>query len=353
MRGLELQTRPSTLRAMTSKPTSIDDLHRLLRDAPGPAETAARATSDREATLTKPPGALGTLEDIALWLATWQDKAPPTVDAPAVVVFAANHGVAAQGVSAFPPDVTAQMVANFQAGGAAVNQLARAAAATFAVVPLHLDTPTDDFTAAAAMTEAAFLDAVGAGWDAVPDGADILAIGEMGIGNTTAAAAVCHALFGGRADDWTGPGTGVTGDALSHKAQVVADAVALHGDAAGPLDVLRRLGGRELAAMAGACLAARYRRVPVLADGYVSGAALACLAATQPGALDHVRMAHVSAEPGHRRLLDTLGTTPLLDLNMRLGEASGAALAINIVRAAAACHGGMATFADAGVSGKD
>ena len=337
----------------TPAPRFIKDIEALLTSAPGPDDDAAAATIARDATLTKPPGALGTLEDIARWLATWQGRHPPTVEAPAVLVFAANHGVAARGVSAFPPEVTAQMVANFEAGGAAVNQLAQVAGARFAVVPLNLDTPTSDFTDTAAMTESEFIAAFTAGWNAVPADVDLVALGEMGIGNTTSAAAVCHALFGGHANDWTGPGTGVAGDALSYKAQVVADAVQRHHDADGPLDILRRVGGRELAAMAGACLAARHQHVPVLADGYVSGAALACLGAAHPGALDHVRMAHLSAEPGHRRLLDTLGMPPLLELNMRLGEASGATLAINIVRAAAACHTGMATFADAGVSGKD
>ncbi len=344
---------PSTLPRMTTAPRTMADIEEVLRTAPGPSEDAAAAADARDATLTKPAGALGRLEYLAAWMAAWQDRTPPSCEAPAVRVFAANHGVAARGVSAYPPDVTAQMVANFEAGGAAVNQLAGVAGATFAVVPLDLDTPTHDFTKAAAMTEDTFLTAVRAGWEAVPDGCDLLALGEMGIGNTTAAAAVCHALFGGGAADWTGPGTGVDADGVSLKARVVAQAVAVHADAAGPIDVLRRLGGRELAAMAGAALAARHRRVPVLADGYVCGAALAPLATAVPGALDHVMAAHVSAEPGHRRLLDSLGMTPLLDLNMRLGEASGAALAINIVTSAVACHTGMASFADAGVSGKE
>lgn len=324
-----------------------------LADLPGPSDGAAEAARARESTLTKPPGALGRLEEIAEWLAAWQDRNPPAVENACVVVFAGNHGVAARGVSAFPADVTAQMVANFEAGGAAVNQLSRTAGAAFAIVPLQLDTPTNDFTREAAMDEDAFIQAFTAGWDVVQPDCDLLAVGEMGIANTTSAAAVCHALFGGDAQDWTGPGTGVSGDALSSKARVVAEAVTLHKpEAAGPLDILRRLGGRELAAMAGAILAARFNRCPVLLDGYVSGAAAAALNEAQPGSLDHTVAAHVSAEPGHRRLLDDLDKTALLDLGMRLGEASGAALAINIVRAAAACHAGMTSFADAGVSNK-
>ncbi len=338
---------------MTNAPASIDDILKRLQTAPAASEAAISKTMAREATLTKPPGALGRLEEISVWLAGWQDRAPPKIEHASVVVFAGNHGVAAKGVSAYPAEVTAQMVANFEAGGAAVNQVSKTAGATFKVIAIDLEHPTADFTEAPAMNEAEFTRAFGIGWQAVDTGTDLLCIGEMGIANTTSAAAVCHALYGGHAADWTGPGTGVTGTTLSMKAQAVADAVALHkGPASGPLDLLRRLGGRELAAMAGAIVAARYMKCPVLIDGYVAGAAAAALAAQHPGSLDHTIAAHVSAEPGHRRLLDTLKKKPLLDLGMRLGEASGAALAINIVRAAAACHAGMASFADAGVSDK-
>lgn len=338
---------------MTDAPQRIADLEALLARMPGPSETALDAARTHEAMLTKPPGALGRLEAISEWVAAWQHRHPPRIDNPQVVVFAGNHGVAAKGVSAYPSAVTAQMVANFEAGGAAVNQLSKAAGAGFRVVPLDLDIPTNDFTARPALDEEAFMIAFTAGWHVVGNDCDLLAVGEMGIANTTSAAAVCHALYGGAPEDWTGPGTGLTGDALSMKAQVVADAVALHGDKAnGPLDILRRLGGRELAAMAGAVVSARFKNCPVLLDGYVSGAAAAVLELARPGTLDHTIAAHISAEPGHRRLLDALGKTPLLDLNMRLGEASGAALAINIVRAAVTCHTGMASFADAGVSDK-
>ena len=174
----------------------------------------------------------------------------------------------------------------------------------------------------------------------------------MGIGNTTVAAALCLALFGGTAEDWTGPGTGVAGAALDRKREAVAAAVARHRPEAGdPFDVLRRLGGLEFAAMAGAILAARMGRVPVVLDGFSAGAAAAVLYAADPRALDHCVAGHVSAEPGHRRLLERLGMRPLLDLGMRLGEASGATLALLLLKAAAACHNDMATFAEAGVSG--
>jgi nicotinate-nucleotide--dimethylbenzimidazole phosphoribosyltransferase len=268
----------------------------------------------------------------------------------AVLVFAGNHGVAARGVSAYPAEVTAQMVANFRAGGAAINQLCRAASAELAVVPLDLDWPTQDFCTSPAMSEAECVDALNRGIEAVPD-VDLVALGEMGIGNTTSAAALCAALYGGEASLWTGPGTGLDAGGVAHKAAVIERALAHHRpDLDDPLQVLRRLGGREIAAIAGAIVAARHRHIPVLLDGMVASAAAAVLHAMAPDALAHVQAAHRSAEPAHGRLLEKLGLRPLLDLDMRLGEASGAALAILLCRAALACHTGMATFAAAGVS---
>lgn len=334
-------------------PRTFAELGRLIRALPGPDMRAAGKAKAREPNLTKPPGALGRLEEIAEWLAAWQGRHPPKVEKPAARIFAANHGVTAQGVSAYPPDVTAQMVGNFKAGGAAVNQLCRAFGADLRVKALNLATPTADFTQGPAMTEAECMAAIRAGMASVPKRADVLCLGEMGIGNTTAAAALCLALFGGKATDWTGPGTGVKGKALSRKAQVVAAAVKRHRKVKSPLDLVACLGGRELAAIVGAALEARRRRIPVLLDGYVCTAAVAVLPFVRADALDHCLVAHASAEPGHRRLIQKIGKAPLLDLNMRLGEASGAVLAIAILEAAAACHGGMATFAEAGVSGKD
>jgi len=338
----------------TASPTSFADLRALLTALPGPDSTCQNAAIDREPTLTKPPGALGRLEALAEWMSAWQGHHPPTVSKPHVLVFAGNHGVAAAGVSAFPPEVTAQMVTNFQAGGAAVNQIAASVGAGFDVVALDLETPTLSILDGPAMTEAEAMDAFQAGWNAVPDDIDILAIGEMGIGNTTIAAALGHALFGGTAVDWTGPGTGVSGGALDTKVKAIQKAVALHGPTLHDgLDALTNLGGRELAAMAGAIVAARMKRVPVILDGYVATAAAATLAKTRTDALDHCVAGHVSAEPAHGRMLQELSMRPLLDLGLRLGEASGAALAIPILRAAAACHAGMATFDTAGVSNKE
>ena len=330
---------------------SLADVRRVLAALPGPHTDAAAEAAAREPQLTKPPGSLGRLEELAAWLAAWQGRHPPRVDKPWALVFAGNHGVVGRGVSAFPAEVTAQMVANFEAGGAAVNQLCRACGVELKVQAMGLETPTRDFTEGPAMDDAECAAAFAQGMAAVPAGADLVCPGEMGIGNTTAAAAISHALHGGAAEDWTGPGTGVAGDALANKIAVVAEAVRLHaGAATDGIEALCRLGGREIAAMAGAVIGARLMGVPVLLDGYVSTAAAAALAATTPGALDHCQAAHVSTEPGHRRLLERIGKPPLLDLGMRLGEASGAVLAVAVVRSAAACHAGMATFAEASVS---
>ncbi|QBF32427.1 nicotinate-nucleotide--dimethylbenzimidazole phosphoribosyltransferase [Thalassococcus sp. S3] len=331
--------------------SSFDAVRALLRNLPEPDETARGGAEARNGQLTKPPGALGRLEDLAIWYAGWRGSDRPEIAAPQVIVFAGNHGVTARGVSAFPAEVTAQMVLNFEHGGAAINQLARAAGARMDVHALDLDRPTADFTAAPAMSEADCLAALRTGWDAVSPDTDLLVVGEMGIGNTTSAAAICHALLGGAASDWTGRGTGVDDTGLSLKTDVVAQGVALHiAQISDGLEALARLGGRELAAMVGAILRARTLRVPVLLDGFICSAAALCLEKTQEGALDHALAGHQSAEGAHPALLEALGKTPLLSLGLRLGEGSGAALAIPVLKAAIACHSGMATFAEAGVS---
>ncbi|WP_336071305.1 nicotinate-nucleotide--dimethylbenzimidazole phosphoribosyltransferase [Nitratireductor rhodophyticola] len=330
---------------------TLDDLRATCNVRPAGDDDAAQAATARQAVLTKPPGSLGRLEETSIRLARWQGREKPALDRVHVLIFAGSHGVTARGVSAFPAEVTAQMVANFSAGGAAINQLAKQAGASLTVTPLEIERPTADFTQAPAMDEADFLKAVQTGFDAVPERADLISLGEMGIGNTTAAAALAAALFGGRGADWVGRGTGVDDAGLSRKAEAVDAALACHGEAlSDPLEALRRVGGRELAAMFGAALAARQKRIPLLLDGFVCGAAVAPLARLGEDGLAHAIAGHVSAEPGHRRLLGELSLKPLLDLDMRLGEGSGACLAINILRGALACHNGMATFAEAGVS---
>lgn len=329
--------------------TNVSTFRDALAAAPGPDEAAIQGAQDRNGQLTKPPGALGRLEDLAIWYAGWRGDARPQINAPQVIVFAGNHGVCAQGVSAFPPEVTVQMVANFEHGGAAINQLSKAFGAKMDVYPLALGTPTADFTTAPAMTEDEFVDALQTGWNAVDPEADLLVTGEMGIGNTTSAAAVAAAVLGGDAADWTGRGTGVDDTGLARKTDVVARGLALHATS-DPLEALRCLGGRELAAMAGAIAAARHYRIPVILDGFICCAAAASLHRAVTGALDHTVAGHLSAEGAHKRLLDGIGKEPLLQLGLRLGEGSGAALAIGVLKGAIACHSGMATFAEAGVS---
>ena len=330
---------------------TIDELRMACLVLPEGNDTSATDAAARQSILTKPLGSLGRLEEIAIWLARWQGRALPRLDRVHVLVFAGSHGVTEQGVSAFPAEVTAQMVQNFARGGAAINQLARQTGAKLVVKPLDIEKPTADFTQAPAMTADELLEAVNAGINSVQDDADLICLGEMGIGNTTVAAALAAALFGGTARDWVGRGTGVDDAGFSRKVGVVDKALAHHADAlADPLEALRRIGGRELAAMFGAALAARKRRIPLMLDGFVCTAAAAVLARLAQGGLAHAMTGHVSAEAGHRRLVDCLGQRPLLDLGMRLGEASGACLAVNILRGAIACHSGMATFTEAGIA---
>jgi nicotinate-nucleotide--dimethylbenzimidazole phosphoribosyltransferase len=326
-------------------------LDAALRALPAPDASARAAAAARQAELTKPRGSLGRLEEIALFMAGWQGRAIPKLERGRVAIFAGNHGVAARGVSAFPPEVTAQMVANFAAGGAAINALAAAAGLELTVTALELDRPTDDIAETAAMSEAECGEALMAGVAAVEPGLDLLVPGEMGIANSTVAAALCAAALGGDAADWVGPGSGVSGAAATAKIDAVARALTRHRARANtPFEALRRLGGRELAAMAGAVIAARHARVPVLLDGFIATAPLAPLVVAAPMITDHCLAGHRSAEPGHARLLAGLGLTPLLALDLRLGEASGGAVAAAVVRAALAAHERMATFADAGVS---
>jgi nicotinate-nucleotide--dimethylbenzimidazole phosphoribosyltransferase len=317
-----------------------------------PDRGAIEQARARQAQLTKPTGSLGRLEDIAIFFAGWQSRTIPRIDRARAVIFAGNHGVVAHGVSAFPADVTGQMVANFETGGAAINALAKAAGLELKVVALDLDRPTADFTAAPAMTEAECLAALSAGAASVDERLDLLVVGEMGIGNSTAAAALCARSLGGDGALWVGPGTGVDSAGIRRKIDVVDRALAFHREAPGTaFETLRRVGGREIAAIAGAVLRARQRRVPVLLDGFISCAAIAPLAAAAPDLTAHCLAGHCSAEPGHARLLAALGLDPILRLDMRLGEGSGAAVAANIIRSAVAAHGEMATFAQAGVSG--
>jgi len=334
--------------------TSLNDLRSQLSRLPGPDTSARKQAEAREPQLTKPPGSLGRMENISAWVSTWQGAHPPRMATPRARVFAGNHGVVRKGVSAYPAEVTQQMVFGFEAGVAAVNQICKTFDVELQVVPLDLQTPTQDFTEQPALSEKEFVAAFNTGANAVPDQTDLICLGEMGIGNTTSAAAICLALYGGNANDWTGAGTGITGTALKNKASVVAAGVAHHkANCEDTLDTLCCLGGRELVAIAGAIVKSRQTHIPVMIDGFIATAAAACLEGAQVGALDHCNIAHASAEKGHKKLLQSINKQALLDLGMRLGEASGAALAVSIVKAAVNCHNGMATFAEAGVTNKE
>ena len=331
--------------------TSLSDLDALTRDLPQVDAVAQDAARDRQNALTKPPGSLGRLEELAVFMAGWQQQAVPQIDMAQALVFAGNHGIRAQGVNPFPQEVTAQMVQNFKAGGAAINQLCRTNDAQLSVIDLDLDRPTADFTQGPAMTQADCVAALNAGAAALHPAASVLILGEMGIGNSTVAAALTAAVFGGAVQDWVGRGTGSDDEGLRRKVDAITRGLARH--AATPQDgasILMTLGGREQAAICGAVLAARQRRIPVILDGFICTASVAPLFALAPAALDHCLIGHLSVEPGHKRLLDAIGKTAVLDFDMRLGEGSGAALALGILRSALACHSGMATFAEAGVA---
>lgn len=337
--------------ATDGAPDPYADFSRLLHEVPSGSASAVASVHERELQLTKPAGSLGRLEELVAFLARWQEKDQPTLNNPLIAIFAANHGVAARGVSAFPAEVTAQMVANFTNGGAAISQIARLHELNLRVFELAIDMPTADFTEQAALDDRTCAATIAYGMEAIAGETDLLCIGEMGIGNTTVAAAIYTALFGGTGADWVGAGTGMDEQGIAHKAAVVDQAIALHAkDMDTPFKVLSRVGGREFAAMLGAIIAARHNRVPVIIDGYVATAAAALAHAVNPAAIDHCLFAHVSAESAHGRVLERLNKPALLDLGMRLGEGSGAALAAVMVKTALYLHENMATFESASVS---
>ena len=339
-------------------------------DAPIAAPDAAilAAARDRQMQLTKPPGSLGRLEELGVALAAMQGTQQPRVDKIWITVFAGDHGVVAEGVSAFPQVVTAEMVRNFARGGAAISVLARTWDARLEVVNVGTVQPleelpgvlddrvgpgTANFVHEPAMTGDQLHEALMAGHDAAEraaiNGARLFVGGEMGIGNTTSAAAIACSLLGLPAAQLAGPGTGLDAAGVSRKALVIERALARHRSDR-PLEALQRLGGFEIAALAGAYLRSSQLGLPALVDGFITTAAALAAVRLRPELADWLFYAHCSAEPGHRRLLDALDAKPLLELGMRLGEGSGAAVAVPILRAAAALHAGMATFAEAGVS---
>ena len=328
----------------------FDDIRALLKMMPEADAEAIEMVRERDAQLVKPSGALGKLENIASFIAGWQGKGKPTCQRPLVAIFAGDHGVVKHNVSPYPASVTRQMLETFSAGGACINQICATYDLGLKVFDLAIGMPTGDITTEPAMDEPTTAATIAFGMEAIAGGTDLLVLGEMGIGNTTIAASIYYALYGGKAADWAGRGTGVDDAGLSRKIEAIEQAITCHkAHLSDPLEVLRRLGGREIAALCGAILAARLQRIPVILDGYVVTSAAAILHALDKHALDHCLAGHVSAEGAHAVVLQKLGLDPLLNFNMRLGEGSGGALAAGIVKAAIACHNDMATFTQAGV----
>ena len=328
-------------------------LRSLLADLPEPDEISRAAVAQRAASVLRPTGALARLDEVAAWLAAWQRTERPAVDHPHAIVFAADHGVAAAGVSAYPTEVTVAMLDALEKGAATASAMATALGVTLDVVDAGVGRPTGDLRVEPAMDETRFGEAVQLGVDAVrrARGADLLVLGEMGIGNTTAAAAVAATLYDEPAVEWCGRGTGLDDAGLARKIEAVdACRARVRARSADPIEILRESGGAELAAIAGAVVEARRRSIPVVLDGYVVTAAVAPLAAASPGALAHVIAGHRSAEPGHGRLLDRLGLRPLLELDLRLGEGTGALAAVPLVKVAAAAVVDVATFQEWGLA---
>ncbi|WP_394942893.1 nicotinate-nucleotide--dimethylbenzimidazole phosphoribosyltransferase [uncultured Ilumatobacter sp.] len=322
-------------------------LHDRLADLP-PCDTAThQAVVERAAQILRPGGALAWLDATAAWVAGWQRTDRPAIERPAGIIFAADHGVAAAGVSAYPPEVTAGMLAAFEAGQATINAFARAAGAKLRAVDVGVGRPTGDIRVEAAMTPKRFDAVVQQAFEAIDAlDCDLLVLGEMGIGNTTPSAAIAASLAGGEAASWVGRGTGVDDEGLRRKADAVEAAQRRIAGITDPIEVLREVGGAELAAIAAATIAARHRSIPVVLDGYVTTAAVLPLAMINPSSLEHCIVGHCSAEPGHRKLLDLLGKKPLLDLDMRLGEGSGAMAAVPLIRMACAGISEVPTFTE-------
>tara|TARA_B100000123_G_scaffold270599_1_gene248753 strand:+ start:142 stop:1146 length:1005 start_codon:yes stop_codon:yes gene_type:complete len=307
---------------------------------------------ERQSILTKPKGSLGRLEELACFMAMWQETERPRSDKAQVLVFAGNHGACDQGINPFPQEITLQMVENFKQGGAAINQLALQNGAKLKVILLADGKQTSDFTKGPAMSQEECLDALNVGADSVDLSSDILLLGEMGIGNSTISAALCLASFGGQSKDWVGGGTGSDLKGIELKRKVIDLAHSVNAANLGSsFETLCALGGREQAAICGALVAARKHRIPVLLDGFIACSAVAPLS-PHKGIFDHVLVGHKSAELGHTLLLKNINKVPILDLDMCLGEGTGSAVALAVIKSAVACHNGMATFAEAGLAVK-
>ncbi len=338
-----------TLQPPTGLP--FDDIRALVRAMPKIDDEAYAKAAEQERELIKPFGSLGRMEELVHWLAGWQGEYPPHIDRPLVAIFAGNHGVARHGLSILKPEATRELMDVFAAGGATINQICAAHNIGLKVFDLAVDVPTQDIIEGAALSEAECAATMAFGMEAIAGGADLLIVGEIGAGNSTVASALCNALYGGTPEDWVGQGAGSLDTMKDTKREIVRRAVELHGVHKGdPLELMRRLGGREMAAMAGAILAARHQRVPVILDGFVSCTAAAVLHELDSSALNHCIAGSCTHEPEHVSLLEKLGKKPILDLGIRLGDGSAAALVANILKTALTCHKDTVTFEKAGIS---
>lgn len=321
----------------------FDDFRELLAKLPAADAAAEARMRALFARAGRPEGSLGRVEDIAAWLAAWSGRAPPAVTRPLVAIFAGNHGVARHGVSPRPAAATLDAVELCAAGGAAINQVCIAHELGLKVFDLALDIPTGDITREAALDERGCAATMAFGMEAIAGGTDLLCLGDLGAGNSTVAAAVLAAVLGGGGADWVGAGSGAGPPMMVRKAEVVDAALAFHrASLKDPLEALRRVGGREFAAIAGAILAARMQKIPVLIDGFAALAAAAVLHCANPAALDHCQLACSSSDPAQAKAAERLGLRPLLDLGLNHKEGVGAALAAGLIKAAALTSSGMA-----------
>ena len=326
---------------------SSAQLLELLRSAAGADLESRNAVQERVDDILRPTQAMTRLDEVAVWIAGWQRTSQPAVASPTALIFAADHGVTAEGVSAYPPEVTGAMLAAFEASRASVSALAAVAGATVRAIDVGVGDPTGNLRTEPALSSKRFADALATGRSAVADlDTDLLIVGEMGIGNSTAAAAVSGAILGGDPSLFVGRGTGVDDAGLAAKAAVVTDALARISNVTDPLEILRHVGGAELVAMTGAIAEARLRSIPVLLDGYIATSPALVLHTIDPSFVDNCWAGHQSAEAGHQVVLDHLGRTPLLTLDMRLGEASGAMAAVPLVKMACALVTDVPTFAE-------
>lgn len=317
----------------------LDDIHALVQSAPNGDLAAKAAAEERLNQLKQAPGGFGRMSEIVSWLAQWQGTPIPTIDSPMVAIYASSHGITKHGIASRENASTQGMVEMLRTGGAATNHIAAAGGAGLRVFEMAIEKPTADFTEGPAMSEKETAATIAFGMEAIAEKPDLLALGETGIGGGTAAAAVACAMFGGNATYWVRAGEWVSAEVVEARVAVVRKAMETHrGKLSNPLEILRRVGGREIAALVGAIIAARMQGIPVVLDVFSTCVAAALVHSMKPGAADHCLAGHLSSEPAHQALLDRLGQKPLLDLGLRCSEGAGASATIGLLKAACAAN---------------